>query len=181
MTDNLEGLYFDWLCSFVYNDRYFKRLSFKRLLEYLDLRTFYYVLPMDDNRAKDGIALRYRFGQEKGIDDREIATVLDIRDCSILELMVALSIRIEENIMSDPEVGDRTGQWFWVMITSLGLGSMNDSNFDIAKVNDILYKFLERKYLPDGRGGLFALEHPDADMRDVEIWYQMHKYLGEMR
>lgn len=68
--DNLEGLYFDWMLSFVYDDHYFKNLSYRRLLEYLDLREFYYILPMDDNRAHDGISLRYRFGQEKGIDER---------------------------------------------------------------------------------------------------------------
>lgn len=178
--DNLEGLYFDWLLSFVYDDQYFKRLSYRRLFEYLDLREFYYILPMDDNRCHDGIALRYRFGREKGIDEREIASVLDVRPCSILEMMVALSIRIEENIMYNADAGDRVGQWFWGMIVSLGLGDMNDRNFDIAKVNDILYAFLNRKYLPNGAGSLFTLEHPDRDMRQVEIWYQMQRYLGEI-
>lgn len=178
--DNLEGLYFDWLCSFVYNDRYFKRLSYKRLLEYLDLREFYYILPMDYPRAEDGVSLRYRFGREKNIDEREIANVLDVRPCSILEMMIALSIRIEESIMCDPDVGDRTGQWFWEMIISLGLGGQNDSSFDIYRVNTILYNFLERKYSSDGRGGLFTLSDPDRDQRTVEIWYQMQRHLGEV-
>lgn len=82
--------------------------------------------------------------------------------------------------MSNDDVGNRTGQWFWGMITSLGLQGMNDSNFDMYKVNNILNTFLERKYLPNGRGGLFTLEHPDRDLRNVEIWYQMHRYLGEI-
>lgn len=179
MTNNLEELYFEWMLSFVYNDKYFKRLSFRRVLEYLYLREFYYILPMDDNRAQDGIALRYRFGREKGIDDREIASVLDVKPCSVLEMMVALSIRIEENIMSSYEVGDRTGQWFWTMMSSLGLGHMYDSNFNIHIVNDILHDFLERKYEPNGKGGLFTLSNPPEDLRNVEIWYQMNWYLGE--
>ena len=179
MTNNLEELYFEWMLSFVYNDHYFKTLSFRRVLEYLYLREFYYILPMDDNRCQDGIALRYRFGREKNIDDREISNVLDVKPCSVLEMMVALSIRIEESIMGEYTVGDRTGQWFWIMMNSLGLGHMSDENFNIHTVNDILYDFLERKYEPNGKGGLFTLEEPPQDLRKIEIWYQMCWYFRE--
>lgn len=180
MTENLGELYFEWLLSFVYNDQYFKNLSYRRILEYLYLREFYYILPMDENRMQDGTELRYRFGREKGFDDREIASELDARPCSILEMMVALSIRIEENIMANYEIGNRTGQWFWEMMNSLGLSHMTDSNFNMFVVNDILYTFLERDYAPNGKGGLFTIENPPEDLRRVEIWYQMHWHLGEI-
>ena len=181
MTKNLEELYFEWLLSFVYNDHYFKNLSYRRILKYLYLREFYYILPMDENRVQDGTDLRYRFGRENNIDDREIATSLDIRPCSVLEMMVALSCRIEESIMINYDIGNRTGQWFWEMMNSLGLSHETDSNFNIQVINDILYDFLERHYEPNGHGGLFTLNNPPEDLRKVEIWYQMNWYLEEIK
>lgn len=65
-------------------------------------------------------------------------------DDSVLEMLIALSIRLEEHIMDDPEIGDRTGQWFWNMITNLGLGSMDDRKFNENRVEDIVTRFLER-------------------------------------
>ena len=80
------------------------------------------MIPMDGNRAEDGIDLRYRFGHEQHYSDAMVASFLDDRPCSVLEMMIALSIRCEEHIMDDPDVGNRTGQWFWSMIASLGSG-----------------------------------------------------------
>ena len=82
--------------------------------------------------------------------------------------------------MDDPEIGNRTGQWFWGMLVSLGLGSMSDARFDPVAVDDILGRFLDHDYSPDGRGGLFTVREPRFDMRSVEIWYQMNCYLNEI-
>ena len=102
---------------------------------------FTYSIPMDGNRAEDGVDLRYRFGYENGYSSSMISTYLDNRMCSVLEMMIALAIRCEEHIMDDPDVGNRTGQWFWNMIVNLGLGSMNDSKFDRDYVEDIVQRF----------------------------------------
>ena len=106
-----------------------------------------------------------------------IATYLDDRPCSILEMMIALAIRCEEHIMEDPEIGNRTGQWFWNMIVSLGLGHMTDDYFDLAYVEEAVRRFLNREYSRDGSGGLFTIERCPQDMRRIEIWYQMCMYL----
>mgnify|MGYP003235589453 FL=1 len=95
-------------------------------------------------------------------------------------MILALAIRCEETIMDDPSIGDRTQQWFWGMITNLGLGSMTDSRFDRDAANDILERFLDREYEPDGKGGLFTVRNCDSDLRDVEIWYQMCWYLNHI-
>lgn len=78
--------------------------------------------------------------------------------------------------MDDPDIGNRTGQWFWDMIVSLGLGSMDDSKFDKAYAIDVIRRFLNRDYERDGKGGLFTIEHCRYDMRDIEIWYQANWY-----
>lgn len=176
-TNELNRRYFEWMYELVFDIRYSKKMSYRRLLTNLHRVPFTYTIAMDGNRAADGIDLRYRFGRENGYSDAEIATYLDNRPCSVLEMMVALSIRCEEHIMEDSDVGDRTGQWFWNMIVNLGLGSMTDDRFDIQRFKEIIDRFLHRKYMRDGKGSLFAVEHCKKDMRTIEIWYQMFIYL----
>jgi hypothetical protein len=135
---------------------------------------------MDANRYEDGIDLRYRFGYAENIGSTLIADYLDDRPCSVLEMLIALSIRLEEHIMNDPAIGDRTGQWFWNMIANLGLGSMDDAKFDRKCAEDIIQRFLNRDYERDGKGGLFTIEHCKEDLRNVEIWYQACWYLDRV-
>ncbi len=178
MTGNeLNNKYFEWMYQLVYNNR---RLSYRKLFSYLHNVEFIYIIEMDGNRAEDGIDLRYRFGYEQGYDSPMIATLLDNRPCSVLEMLIALAIRCEEHIMNDPDIGNRTGQWFWNMIINLGLGSMDDSMFDKNYVEDVISRFLYRKYKRNGEGGLFTVEHCKSDLRTVEIWYQMCWYLDEV-
>lgn len=82
--------------------------------------------------------------------------------------------------MDDPNVGNRTAQWFWSMINNLDLGSMTDSRFDKRFVDERLDIFLNRKYEPDGKGGLFRIRGCDRDLRTVEIWYQLCWYLDSI-
>lgn len=179
--DELNNLYFDWMYQLISNDeRYSSRLSFRKLLYLLHDTEFTYMIEMDGNRYEDGVNLRYRFGYKYGVSNAEIADCLDTRPCSVLEMMIALSIRLEEHIMDDPDIGDRTGQWFWDMIVNLGLGSMDDSKFDKAYAIDVIRRFLNRDYGRDGKGGLFTIEHCGYDMRDVEIWYQANWYLANI-
>lgn len=178
--DELRSLYFDWMCDLVYDDRYSKKLSYHKLLERLHEVDFEYTIAMDGNRAADGTDLRYRFAYENSYDSRMVAAYLDNRPCSILEMMIAIAIRCEERIMGDPDIGDRTGQWFWNMIVNLGLGSMTDAKFDDRYVDFVISRFLKRQYERNGKGGLFTVEHCTHDLRDVEIWYQMCWYLDEI-
>ena len=134
---------------------------------------------MDGNRAEDGVDLRYRFGYEHNIETPVIAECLDDKECSVLEMMVALAVRCEEHIMDNPDVGDRTGKWFRDMIANLGLNGMTDDCFDRHYVERILHRFMSREYKRNGDGGLFTEHHNRIDMRFVEIWYQAMWYLDE--
>lgn len=127
---------------------------------------------MDRNRAADGIDLRYKYGCDNDILDEP---------CSILEMLIALAVRIENQIMNDYDSGDRTSQWFWLMLTNLGLNRMDDDHYDEETVDWFLDRFLNREYDCNGEGGgLFILERPFDDLREVEIWVQANWYLGEM-
>lgn len=177
----IEKEYFEWLFDRVCANRYVKHITFRKLLTHLHNTEFVYFIQNDENRADDGIELRYRFAITQGYED-EYELVLDylINPCSVLEMLVALSLRCEECIMVDPEYGDRTSQWFWGMITNLGLGSMSDDRFDEDYVIDILDRFLNRDYAPDGEGGLFTVRKIDCDLREVEIWYQLCYFLDSI-
>ena len=181
MTKNeLSQRYFDWMYRLVYDIRYTKRLSYRKLLSHFNDVDFTYILPLDDNRAADGIDLRYRFGYEEKHINSMIASYLDDRPCSVLEMLVALSLRCEEHIMDDIDIGNRTGQWFWYMVESLQLGSMSDNNYDEALVDNALMIFLTGKYERDGTGGLFVIKECKRDLRTIDIWYQMCLYLSSI-
>lgn len=176
--DEINNEYFEWMTNLVCKNRYSNLISYRKLLACLHNTEFRYSIPKDENRAKDGVVLRYRFAYEyAGIEDAE--RYLE-GPCSVLEMMVALAIRCEENIMDDPIIGDRTGQWFWGMIVSLGLGSMIDSRFSKRFVNDTIERFLDREYEPNGEGGLFTIKKCNRDLRTVEIWYQLCWYLDSI-
>lgn len=171
--------YFEWLFNLVCGDRYSRDyITYEKLLRYLHDTEFRYSIPKDKNRAGDGIDLRYRFAIR--YSDSQDATLYLKGPCSVLEMMIALAIRCEENIMDDAQIGDRTGQWFWQMVANLGLGSMDDNRFDIQLVEDVIERFLDREYEPDGKGGLFTVRHCEYDLRDVEIWYQLCWYLDSI-
>ena len=176
MNENvLRNEYFNWMCRLVSDER---RSGYHRLLKFLDSVIFQYTIPMDGNRADDGIDLRYRFGYENGYSNAEVALYLDVTPCSVLEMMVAMAFRCEEHIMSDPDIGDRTSIWFWDMVNSLGLGDMVNDNFDIDRADYIIDCFLNRKYSRNGEGGLFTVPNCARDMRTVELWAQMNWYLN---
>lgn len=79
--------------------------------------------------------------------------------------------------MDNPAYGDRTTQWFWSMIKTLGLRSMTDDKFDDEYVSSVIDRFLNREYAPNGDGGLFKINNCKYDLREVEIWYQLCWYL----
>lgn len=176
--DRLNNAYFEWMYHLVIPHQ--NDISYTRLLGYLNNATFYPIVPMDENRAQDGIDLRYRFGHENRYPDAEIACLIDARPCSVLEMMVALAIRIEETIMANPEKGNRTPIWFFEMIESLGCSDMTDDNFDRRRVNNAIVTLLERTYSRNGRGGLFTIPNSPRDLRTAEIWYQANWYLNSI-
>ena len=98
--------YFEWLKQLVSYPN--TNVSFDNLFKTLHNRIFIYTIPMDENRYMDGLQLRYRFFLRTGINVMD-----DRRPCSMLEMMAALSWRIEEDIMDNPVIGNRTPQWFW--------------------------------------------------------------------
>lgn len=177
MTKNdVKNEYFEWLYDLVCKNRYSDDTTFRKLIMYLHGTEFTFILSMDENRALDGEALRWQYICEKDYSP-DLLEDLD-GPCSVLEMMIALCFKCE-GFMDDPAIGDRFTQWFWHMIVSLGLGAMDDRSFNKRKVGESIKRFLDRRYEPDGQGGLFTIRNCDTDLRRIEIWHQMCWYLDE--
>lgn len=172
--DQIINDYFEWLWNFTKCRGHSQN---RKIITLLHNTEFRYSIPMDANREEDGIDLRYRFITEVGIPKnyQEVYAYLD-GPCSVLEMMIALAIRCEESIMDDPDIGDRTSEWFWLMMKNLGLDYMSDRKFDRDIAEEKISIFLDRRYKRNGEGGLFVV-NGRRDLRKVEIWYQMCWYL----
>jgi len=177
IQDVVENEYFEWLYNYVCKNKVHSKISYRNLLMMLHETEFIFSIPNDENRAVDGESLRYRFELE--FEEREGMSLpcKIIGPCSVLEMMIALAIRCEETIMDDPLYGDRTAQWFWRMMSNLGLSLMTDDIYDRDLAKQKIDRFLNREYDPDGKGGLFYIRGCTEDLRKVEIWAQLCWYL----
>lgn len=177
LKDAVENEYFEWLYNYVCKNKVHDGISYKKLFMTLHDTEFIFSIPNDVNRAIDGVDLRYRF--EIYFEEREemVLPYCIEGPCSVLEMLIALAVRCEESIMNDSRFGDRTHQWFWRMLSNLGLSLMTDDIFDREYVKEKINIFLNREYEPDGKGGLFYIRNCDSDLRNVEIWAQLCWYL----
>ena len=167
-----QNEYFDYLVEKIGGQR-----RFRLLLSFLYDEEFYFSrkIPTDINRAKDGQYLRTTYANETG----DFISYSDAKmPCNILEMLVALSLRIETDIMGEPG-NDHPERWFWEMIRNLGLYYMTDPAFDERKARIILENWMDRKFKENGAGGLFPIRNPDRDQRIIPIWEQMSDYLRE--
>lgn len=176
-SSDIAELYFQWLYDLACKDTRVSG-SYHELFTFLHSVPFNYTLPMDENRLGDGENLRYRFASEMGLEDMLIRITIDTVPCSVLEMMMALAIRCEESFMHDPDIGDRTREWFWRMLANLGLATMRDGYFDGEERSRRIDDFINRRYDRDGNGGLFTVPDCTKDMRTTEIWAQMMLYLN---
>ena len=108
----LEEAYYAWLTDMIPS----LRTIYSRLIWKLFDTPFAPTLAMDLNRLGDGLTLRDRFiWERKGSeDDRE--WLRKHRPCSVLELMIALALRCEEEYMTGYTDLDPVGQWFSPML-----------------------------------------------------------------
>lgn len=172
MNEAVEEAYFNWLCAKVNRlENPTPSLTYWKLFSKLHHTPFVWVLFEDENRAKDGVDLRYRFTMEADI---EVDSMWYTMDCSVLEMLIAFNERLTW------QTDDPYSHWFWTMLQNLGLAAYSDANYnDENVIDDILDSLIWRTYAEDGEGGLFPLRRPEHDQRKTEIWYQFCEYLAE--
>jgi len=173
MPKPIEDQYFNWLCQKVsVPSARLPNLRFNNLLSTLHQFQFVFLVSGDDNRVEDGRDLRIEFLRQRGFP---IDGALTSPGCSVLEMLIAFS-RVAEF-----ETDESAKNWFWVMLTNLGLSTVNDATpINEKALHDVIEQFVFRTYNRRGHGGLFPLTHTKKDQREVEIWYQFNEYLFEL-
>ena len=170
--------YFDWLKGQV---EYFNQAGqHEQLFHKLHDMVYYPVLELDRNREKDGISLRDTYLAEfGGYMDESI--VVD-SPCSVFEFLVALANRM--NYIYAHENENCTAMLFWEIMDNIGLkdGWFRDVEWNCEReeiVDTAIGTLLSRRFELDGRGGLFPMppSFVGEDQTNVEIWYQMNRYL----
>lgn len=175
--EEVNSGYFEWL---VHQVCYPGHVNFRKLLGYLHSEEFRWPekIPMDKNRAEDGLDLRTKFVYSMEVEEPELYLGCINGPCSVLEMMVALSKRCEDDLMCDDTLGNRTSVWFWKMINSLGLSEMNDEAYNELDISYRIANFNNRRYCRNGAGGLFYVPNFSGDMRTIEIWYQLQTWIN---
>lgn len=172
----LQNCYFEWMTNKVF--RFSDEINnYYKLLCYLNDIEYSYTLDRDINRYNDGLDLKKAFCSEVGVS-RSNADYLG-HQCSVLEMMVALAIRCEVSIMTDPAFGDRTWVWFMAMLQSMRLDMQTNDSYNETYVEERISIMLNRTYDAYGDGALFIVRNPMLDMRQVEVWIQMNWFLSE--
>jgi len=181
----LNDQYFSWLYNRIKN----QKRSYIKLSKELHNKAFRWSIRNDDNRGEDGLNLRDLFIDEENLDESHLELRYFLKaECTIFEMLVALSERID-NLMYDlNNQEDYSSKWFLEMLKNLKLDKYNDNfspgeRFDEmteTRINEILEIFMDRTYDYYGRGGLFPIKkQPPTDQTGVEIWYQLMLYLDE--
>lgn len=169
MNDNfILNDYFDWLYFMVVPNG-----KFRRLLCMLHSMEFKYFVDYDENRASDGVNLRWYYVDDGGNDE-----ILRWKEpCTVLEMLISLAMHMD-NIVGDEQYD--IPYWFWLMVNNLDLAWMEDDKYDKTYVYGRIAMFLDRKYEPDGDGNIIYIPGCKEDLREVEIWWQMCWYLDSI-
>lgn len=162
--------YRDWLIEKVG----FNNSRYNKLLAFLHNLPFVYYHPFDKRRSDDGeylreeFLLRYRLPHD----------LFRYEKCSVLEMLVALAIRLDNEWVGCP--GDPKPELiFFEMLVNLGLDRFTTRKFDEAEVYEIVGKWLKREFDYDGNGSIFPLKDASEDQREAEIWCQAMSYINE--
>jgi hypothetical protein len=171
MKNQVEHKYFEWLISQINVQG---TRTFYDLFGMLFTMEFVWTVPHDDNRLQDGLDLRTEFLNERRISRQKVHWEKGV---TVLEVLIALSRRLAFT------AGGRAEDWAWQLLVNLRLNKMSDpfTENKARKVTNILETLIWRQYREDGLGGFFPLNWPDQDQRQVEIWYQMQKYVNEIQ
>jgi hypothetical protein len=165
--------YFDWLYFTVLPGKNNER--FRKLLSALHSIVFRYFIDYDENRAIDGVNLRWYYVCDGGDD-----SIMDWQEpCTVLEMLIALAMRMD-NIMGGVDGECNVPYWFWMLLHHIDLAEMTDEHFDKNYLHKRVDMFLDREYEPDGYGNIFHIQDCREDLRTVEIWTQMCWYLDSI-
>lgn len=184
--------YFEWLVSKVTSPAVPADAQARIVLQVLrDIRI--QDLPMADDapRLEDGKQLRINFIDDTGMSVQSYDDIADpeFGFCTVLELLIALSIRMDD-IMRDPlDPSSSVPSCFWGMVSTM-VGqpfypcsywtfSANTSPAEVVAESSM--KFLGRQYGPTGHNGNIFTDMSGIDLRAIDIWAQACRFMTARR
>lgn len=153
--------------------------TYNELFAALLSHRYTWILPMDSNRAQDGKEVRERF--YNSISYLEYPKWVKDEPCSFLEFLAAITFRM--NYICSGYNEDKTKEIFWLLLSNLGINELSDANWErmdgSRMVAEAVERVCKRKIDINGEGGLFPLQAPKQNQREVEVWYQMQAYIQD--
>lgn len=184
--------YFEWLVSKVTSPAVPDDAQARIVLQVLrDIRI--QGLPMDDDapRLEDGKQLRTNFMDDTGMAAHSYKEALEPESgfCTVLELLVALSMRMDD-IMRDPlDPCSSVPSCFWGMVSTMvgqpfypcSYWAFSANASSAVVVAESSMKFLGRQYDPTGHNGNIFIDMSGIDLRAIDIWAQACRFMSARR
>ncbi len=176
--NDIEALYFTWLETLVFPNKAFQE-SYSKLLTQLYKTPYEWdrTQPLDENRYVDGLNLRESFAYKMKLPEDVIHDAVQ-GPCNMLEMLCALGVRIDNDIMANSATGyDHGYYWIQEMMRNLGLLRYENNYWDHDAVATVISDFHAKNFAADGLGGLFYIPRSQRDLRTMSIWDQMCYYI----
>lgn len=158
-----RGGYYNWLMDIIGGPG-----DYSLVLNYLYHEEYSSPISMDENRAEDGLEMRYYYEVDTGkICDKT-------GPCTVLEMMIGLAYRVENDFLYDPKVGNRVGKWFWDMFFNANLENLYVS----GQKKWANGHFYGAKVDRHGRLELFKMAQKPPNWDDFEVWKQLCRYIS---
>lgn len=173
--------YYIWLRGQALQDD--EHSNYNALLRMLHSMPFYWILPLDEDRAIDGLNLRIDY--QRSIENLDVyVDDLDDEDASVLEVLVGIARRMSYLISEDDYPGMTPSVCFWILIENLGLlkytdDALKNDMYSLLDLNGDVIRWMQRLFDYDGTGSPFPLRQPPCDQREETITYQMNRYILE--
>lgn len=173
----MEELWDDYLQYLIWRGGLQKMTRYSRLFEILHDIKFTWVIERDDNREDDGVELRDDYDIPDGYSEEEDEAFM-AHWCSVLEMMIGLAIRVDDEFIGDP-AEEHPEDFFMEMIENLGLNIYKGNRYREDDVIKIVRRWLNREFDRKGNGSPFPVRRDRRDQRKLEIWDQMNSYINE--
>lgn len=184
--------YFEWLVSKVTSPAVPADTQARIVLQVLrDIRIKGLPMADDEPRLEDGKQLRTNFMDDTGMAVHSYKDALEPGSgfCTVLELLVALSMRMDD-IMRDPlDPCSSVPSWFWGMVSTMvgqpfypcSYWALPASTSTAAFVAESSMKFLGRQYDPTGHNGNIFIDMSGVDLRAIDMWAQACHFMSARR
>ena len=168
-----------YLYSLVENEDH-QMSEYCRLIDLLFKIPFESFHPMDNNRISDAKSMRDEIVFNRFKTGRIDASIVEDRYISVLEVLIALARRMENDFLWDPmDEIEHTSYYFWEFLRNLNVEMYTNERYNELNARKKIETWVRREYNKDGFGSIFPMKKPRNDMRSIEIWNQLGDYVME--